>query len=80
MSVALLSSGGPMCMTFGTPTSQSSLTVTGGKSWREPEIYLNKPWMVAPPSLPKVCPNYADKLLHLCNVSIFFSLNIYFMY
>lgn len=62
--VALRSSGGPMCMTFGTPTSQSSLTVTGERSWSEPEICLNKRWTAAPPSLPKVCPNFPPSWLH----------------
>lgn len=38
----------------GTLILPSSLTVTVAKSWREREICLNKPWMVALPSLPKV--------------------------
>lgn len=54
MSVVSLSSGGQMFMTSGTLTSPSSLIVMGAKSWKELEIYLNKPWMAAPPSLPRV--------------------------
>lgn len=54
MSVVSLSSGGQTFMTSGTPTSQSSLTAMAGRSWRELEIYLNKPWMAALPSLPRV--------------------------
>lgn len=64
MSVALLSSSGPMFMTSGTPTSQSSLTVTGERSWREPEICSNKPWTAAPPSSPKVCPSFPPSWRH----------------
>lgn len=54
MSVVLLSSGGQMFMISGTLILPSSLTVMVAKNWREQEIYLNKPWMVALPSLPKV--------------------------
>lgn len=41
-------------MTSGTLTSPSSLIVMGARSWRGLEIYLNKPWMAALPSLPRV--------------------------
>lgn len=47
--------GGPMFTTSGTPTLPSSSTVMGERSWREQEIYLNKPLMAARPSLLRVC-------------------------
>lgn len=53
-----------MSTTSGTPTSPSSLIVTEARSWNELEIYLNKPWMVALPSLPRVSSFLLDLRLH----------------
>lgn len=43
-----------MFMISGTLILPNSLTVMVAKNWREQETYLNRPWMVALPSLPKV--------------------------
>lgn len=43
-----------MFMISGTLILPSSLTVMVAKSWKELGICLNKPWMVALQSLPKV--------------------------
>lgn len=84
MSVVLLSSSGPMCMTSGTPTSPSSLTVMAERSWRELEIYLNKPWMAALPSLPKVCTfvliMQRTVLQYPYTLCLFFDYTMYLMY
>lgn len=50
-----------MFMTSGTLISPSSLTAMEARSWREPEICLNKLWTDVLPSLPKVSTFFAVK-------------------
>lgn len=68
--MALLCSGGQMFTISGTLTSPSSLTVMEARSWRELEIYLNKPWMAALLSLQRVSSFQVyisnSNTLHIC--------------
>lgn len=94
MSAASPSSGGQMFMTSGTLTSPSSLIVMGARSWRELEICLNKLWMVALPSLPRVsafvritltiCVRYMPHMMMTCTKAKFITVScfpaIYLLY